>query len=494
MSRSRRLLTLCAVLLATFMAAMEMTVVSTAMPTVIADLGGIQHYSWVFTAYIVASSVTVPILGKLADLYGRRPMMLLGIGLFLAGSVASGLSQSMNQLILARTVQGVGAGGMQPMAMTIVGDLYAPAERARVQGLFGAIWGLAGMVGPLIGGLIVDLWSWHWVFFINVPFGIASAGVLAIALREQVERRRHRLDIAGALLLATGIVAVLLGSGGGTGLVGLAVAPVALVLFVLVERKAAEPVLPLSLLRQRVIAVSSVAGAFLGGAMIGTATFLPLYVQGVLGGSPTDAGLAIAPMAIGWPIASALSGRLLPRVGYRPLVRAGFGLTLCATVALALLLRPQSGLLFPRATSALLGFGLGFANTTLLVAVQASVGWKQRGVATASTLLFRTLGGALAVGVLGAVLASTLHAVPSVPTEAANALLGPSHGSELPPDVLALLGDALATGLGRVFWLITAVAAAALSASLLFPAMSMRGGAGASSADDPNPDADHREA
>lgn len=475
MVRSRKLATLGAVLLATFMAAMEMTVVSTAMPTVIADLGGIQHYSWVFTAYIVASSVTVPILGKLADLYGRRPMMLIGLGVFLAGSMGSGLSQSMTQLILARTVQGVGAGGMQPMAMTIVGDLYGPAERARVQGLFGAIWGVAGLVGPLLGGLIVDLLSWHWVFFINVPFGLASAAVLTVALQEDVKPRQHRLDIAGALLLGTGIVAVLLGSSGGSKVIGFGVAFVAFAVFVQVERRAAEPILPLSLLRRRVIAVSSTAGALLGGAMIGTTTFLPLYVQAVLGGSPTDAGLAIAPMAVGWPIASALGGRLLPRVGYRPLVRIGFGLTVCATVALALLLRHESALLVPRATSVVLGFGLGFANTTLLVAVQASVGWEQRGVATASTLLFRTLGGALAVGAFGSVLASALHGVPSVPAEAANELLGPAHGRGLDPAVAHLLAQALERGLGRVFWLIVAVAVAALGASLLFPKMTIRG-------------------
>jgi MFS family permease len=379
----------------------------------------------------------------------------------------------MTELIVARSVQGAGAGAMQPMAMTILGDLYGPADRARVQGWFGAVWGTAGLVGPLLGGLIVSVLSWHWVFFINVPFGVASIAVLTVALHEQVEPQRHQLDLAGALLLTVAIVALLLGTGAGARAGMLAVAAVALVLFIVVQLRAPEPVLPLALLRQRVIAVSSATGALIGGAMIGTSTFLPLYVQAVQGGSPTDAGLAIAPMAIGWPIASALCGRLLPRVGYRPLVRLGLLSTLLACVALALLVRHDSSRFMPRITSALLGLGLGFANTTLLVAVQGSVGWKQRGVATASTLLFRMLGGAVAVGALGAILAAALRGDAAVPDGAVSALVGPTHGRGLPPELLNRLSASLAAGLTDVFWSIAAVAGAALALGLLFPSMTI---------------------
>jgi EmrB/QacA subfamily drug resistance transporter len=485
--RTRRILTVIALLLVTFMAAMEITVVSTAMPTVIADLGGIEHYAWVFTAYIVASTVTVPMLGKLADLYGRRPVMLLGITLFLLGSMASGFSQSMTQLIIARTVQGVGAGGVQPMAMTILGDLYGPAGRARIQGWFGGVWGIAGLTGPLLGGLIVRLLSWRWVFFINIPFGLASAMVLLVALRERVAPRKHQLDLAGALLLGACIVAVLLGSGGGVQSAAFGVAAVALGCFLIVERRAAEPVLPLALLRRRVIAVSNISGALIGGVLIATTTFLPLYVQGVLRGSPTDAGLAIAPMAIGWPIASAITGRILPRVGYRPLVRLGTGLSLAAAVALAVMMRESAALGTPRATSTLLGLGLGFANTTLLVAVQSSVGWEQRGVATASTLLFRTLGGALAVGALGAVLSARLLADASLPDGALSALLGPGRGRGLDAELLAHLSGVLDAGLSRVFWGVVGIAMAAFAVSLFFPRLSVPEEALASPSSRPTP-------
>ena len=471
--RTRRLLTVVALLLVTFMAAMEITVVSTAMPTVIADLGGIERYAWVFTAYIVASTVTVPILGKLADLYGRKPIMFVGIVLFLGGSVASGLSRSMTELILARTVQGIGAGGVQPMAMTILGDLYGPADRARIQGWFGTVWATAGMTGPLLGGLIVRSLSWHWVFFINVPFGVTSAAVLAVALHEQPHRRKHDLDIAGAALLAVAIVALLLGCGDGGQALELAMALVALVGFVVMERRAAEPVLPLSLLRQRVIAVSSSVGALIGGTMIATTTFLPLYVQAVSGGSPTDAGLSIAPMAIGWPIASWLTGRLLPKVGYRPLVRLGTLLTLTASLLLASLLRPDSSPYLARATSVLLGLGLGFANTTLLVSVQGTVEWEQRGVATACTLLFRTLGGAVAVGTLGATLSSALRTESWLPEGAVSSLLGPTHGRDLAEADLTRLSGVLDASLMAVFLSIAAVSVVAFVVSLLFPKMTV---------------------
>lgn len=465
------MLTVVALLLVTFMAAMEITVVSTAMPTVIADLGGIEHYAWVFTAYIVASTVTVPILGKLADLYGRKPIMLLGIGLFLGGSMASGMSRTMTELILARTVQGIGAGGVQPMAMTILGDLYGPADRARIQGWFGTVWATAGLTGPLLGGLIVRALSWRWVFFVNVPFGLASAAVLIMALHERRRPRTHDLDIPGAALLAVAIVALLLGSGDGGSYAPLLVAVVAFAGFILVERRAAEPVLPLSLLRQRVMAVSSIVGALVGGTMIATTTFLPLYVQAVSRGSPTDAGLAIAPMAIGWPIASALTARLLPRVGYRPLVRLGTLLTLIASVALAVLLEPDSSPYLPRATSVLLGLGLGFSNTTLLVAVQGSVVWQQRGVATASTLLFRTLGGAIAVGTLGAVLSAALRDKPWLPDGAVSSLLGPSHGRDLARGQMTALAGTLDASLVGLFLCVAGVSAAALAVSLWFPRM-----------------------
>jgi EmrB/QacA subfamily drug resistance transporter len=468
--KTNRPLTVASLLLSLSMAAMEMTVVSTAMPTVVGDLGGIHYYSWVFTAYLLTSTVTVPLYGKLADLYGRKPVLLAGIAVFLVGSMASGLAHGIGVLIAFRALQGLGAGAMQPTTLTIVGDIYNLEERARMQGVFGAVWGVAGLVGPLLGGVIVKYLSWRWVFFINVPAGIASAALLMVALHEDVEHKTHSLDLPGAGLLTVGLTALLFGAqGGGASAVGLPLAVVTLLLFVFVERRAPEPVLPLDLFRQRVMAVATAVGALVGAGMISMVTYVPLYVQGVLGGSPTQAGGAITPMVIGWPIASAVSGRLLPRVGFRVLVRVGLVVSAASAVAMAALLRPDASVHVPQIVSALFGIGLGLANTALLIAVQTSVEWRQRGVATASTMFARTIGGTLAVGVLGALLASSLLSDASIPPDAADRLLGPEHGAGLDRSVAAALSVALQSGLATVFWLIAAIAIVAAAISLLFP-------------------------
>ncbi len=472
--KTNRPLTVTALLLSLSMAAMEMTVVSTAMPTVVGDLGGIHLYSWVFTAYLLTSTVTVPLYGKLSDLFGRKPILLMGIGVFLVGSMASGLAHSIGALIAFRALQGLGAGAMQPVTLTIVGDIYTLEERAKMQGVFGAVWGVAGLVGPLLGGFIVRYLSWRWVFFINVPAGIAAAVLLVIALHEKVEHRRHALDWLGAGLLMLGLVALLIGAQGGrTAWLALPAAALLLAAFWLVERRVAEPVLPLDLFGQRVMAVSTAAGALVGAGMIAMVTYVPLYVQGVLGESPTTAGGAITPMVIGWPIASAIAGRLLPRVGYRPLIRGGLALSAVAAAALAVLLKPGANVHLAQAATALFGVGLGFANTSLLIAVQTSVEWRQRGVATASTMFARTIGGTLAVGALGGVLAATLLADSSIPAEAADQLLGPAHGRGLAAGVLRSLTGSLQEGLGVVFWVIAAIAAASAAVSLLFPKLAI---------------------
>ena len=455
------------------MAALEMTVVSTAMPTVVGDLGGIQRYSWVFTAYLLSSTVTVPLYGKLADLYGRKPIMLLGIALFLLGSAASGLSQSMNQLILFRTLQGLGAGSMQPTALTIAGDIFELKERARIQGVFGSVWGIAGLIGPMVGGVIVHYFSWRWVFYINVPFGIASAALLAVGLHERIERKKHSIDVLGAVMLAAAIILLLAAFQGRVqGAICAVLATVLLVLLVRWERRVKEPLLPLDLFRRRVMAVASSAGGLIGAAMLSTVAFVPLFVQGVLGKTPVEAGSAITPMVVGWPIASAISGRLIPRIGFRIPIRVGLAISAMSALALAILLRPGSSLLVPAWGTACFGLGLGFANTALLIAVQTSVTWEQRGVATASTMFFRTVGGALALGGLGAVLAAGFRHDPSIPAWAANQLLGPDHGASLGAAVLARLGGLLEERLQIIFWLIFALSAASFLISWMFPPVS----------------------
>jgi EmrB/QacA subfamily drug resistance transporter len=453
------------------MAAMEMTVVSTAMPTVVAELGGALQYAWVFTAYMLTSTVTVPIYGKLADLHGRKPVMLVAMALFLLGSMASGQARTMGQLIAFRAVQGIGAGGMQPMALTIVGDIFKIEERAKMQGVFGAVWGIAGLAGPLLGGLIVATLSWRWVFYVNVPFGLASVAVLTFALVEDIEKRKHELDIAGALTLTAAVVALLLGTDGELPWLLLPASLALTALFLWIETRAKEPILPLKLFAQRVLGTSSALSALGGAAMLGLVTFVPLYAQGVLGASPTEAGSTIASMAVTWPIASAITGRLIVKVGFRPLVRAGFFVVAAAAAGLTLAMSTGASLMTLRLGSAALGIGMGMSNTPLVIAVQTSVGFSQRGVATSSTMFFRNIGGTVAVGTMGVVLARTLLA--GAARESGGALLvarilGPERRG-IDTSVLAAISADLSLGVLRVMWMVTALAAGAAVVSLLFP-------------------------
>ena len=468
MRETHRPLTVVALLLGLFLAAMEMTVVATAMPTAVGDLGGLHLYAWAFSAYMLATTVSIPVYGKLADLRGRKPVMLVGIALFLAGSMACGRARSMEWLVAFRALQGLGAGAIQPMALTIVGDLFEVRERGRMQGLFGAVWGVAGLVGPLLGGAIVHWLSWRWVFYVNVPLGLGCAIVLQSAYHERVERHEHRLDLAGALLLAGTVLSVLAATRSRT--TGAWTLPLALLLGILllvVERRAAEPILPLDLFAHRVIGVASATGALVGAAMISTVTFVPLYVQSVLGGGPTAAGGAIAPMVIGWPIASAVSGRILHRAGYRPLIRSGLAISFVSALGLALLLRPSAPPWLPRLLTGLYGIGLGMANTPTVIAVQTSVPWNRRGVATASTMFFRTIGGTVAVGVLGGLLAASLEGGPATPAQVEQ-LLGPERRL-LDPALLASVAGALQVSMARLFWAAAAIAGAALATGMAFP-------------------------
>jgi len=470
LKKTHRPLTLLALLLSLFMAAMEMTVVSTAMPTVVGDLGGIELYAWVFTAYLLSSTMMVPIFGKLSDLYGRKPILLLGIVVFLLGSAASGLSQTMLQLVIFRAFQGIGAGAMQPVVLTVIGDMYSLEERAKVQGLTGGVWGFAGLIGPLLGGFIVHWLSWHWIFFVNIPFGLLALVLLWRYLHEDIEKQAHDLDVAGALLLGAAVLTLLLGaSGGPLGIWPLVPAALLLVAFAAVERRATEPILPLDLFSHPVIALSSLAGMLVGGAMLAAVTYVPLLVQAILQGSPTDAGEAITPMVVGWPLASAVAGRLVTRMGFRPLIRVGLALTTVASIGLALVVSPTVGLPAIQILMFVFGAGMGFANTALLLAVQTSVGWRQRGVATASTMFFRTIGGALAVGAFGGVITAALARETDVPPGAAAKLLGPDHGAELGAEVLHTLSNALGDALQINFWAMAGLALASFAAGLFFP-------------------------
>ncbi|HET8846931.1 MAG TPA: MDR family MFS transporter [Ktedonobacteraceae bacterium] len=412
MTRQAKTIVIIALMLGMALAALDTTIVGTAMPSIVGKLGGFSLYSWVFSIYLLTSTTTVPIYGKLADLYGRKPIFLVGTFLFLLGSIASGTAQSMEQLILFRALQGIGAGAVLPLVLTIIGDVFELKERARVQGFFSGVWGVASVVGPAIGGLIVDHFSWRWVFYINVPFGLVSALLLTIFFKEDVERTKPRLDYLGTAALTGAIVALLFAllQGGSSwdwislpSLGLMAVFVLLLAVFIWQERRAPEPILPLTLFQNRIIAVASIGGLVLGVTMFGITTYVPLFVQGVKGGTATNAGITLMPLLLSWPLAAIASGRLVLRFGYRNVAVMG-AISTSIGAAMLLFLNPDSGLPWLIISMILIGVGLGIDSTAFVLSVQNAVPWNMRGVATASTQFVRTIGGTIGVALMGTIL------------------------------------------------------------------------------------------
>lgn len=472
--RDRKLVT-AAVLLGMFLAALEATAVAAALPTAVGEMGGVERYSWVFSVYLLTSTTTVPLFGKLADLYGRRIIYHIAVALFLVGSALSGLAGSFGQLILFRAIQGLGAGGVQPIAITITGDIYSLEERARMQALFSGVWAAASLIGPLLGGWITDALSWRWIFYLNIPFGLASSWILQRYLREEAQRREHKLDILGTVSLTAAVTLLLLGLVEGPDVWGwtdvrtlalFAGAAASFFLFIWQERRAAEPMLPLDLFKNRIIAVSSIGNTLLGTLLFAITAFVPVYAQGVLGGTAVDAGTILMPILIGWPIASTLAGRYMMRIGYRPLALGG-SLLLIAGGALLATMDASTGKPLVLIAMTLTGLGLGFTSMPYLLGVQNAVAWSQRGVATSSVQFFRTIGGSVAVAALGALLNARLHAVD--PGLNPNTALNPALRSQAGPDALAHLSSALLFGLQGVFLVAAFIAVATLVVAWFFP-------------------------
>jgi EmrB/QacA subfamily drug resistance transporter len=486
----RRKLVTASVLLGLFLGALEATAVAAAMPTVVGDLGGVAHYSWVFSAYLVAATATVPLYGKLADRHGRRLLYAVAVGLFCLGSVLSGAAVSMPQLIAFRAVQGLGAGGVFPVTITVIGDVFDLEERGRMQGVFSAVWGVSSLVGPALGGVVTDLLSWRWVFLLNVPFGIASAVILALYLEERPEPREHRLDLVGVAALVAAVTLLLFGVIEGNDLWGwtdprtlalLVAAGAAGALFVRQERRAKEPMLPIGLLRTRLVALAATLSAGVGAIIYSASAFVPMFGQGVLRGTAIDAGLLLAPTSVGWPVASALAGRLLLRIGYRPLLIAGGVVASVGTAGLAFAAAAGGGRLAVMGAMLVVGFGLGLLNTPQLVAVQSAVPWRVRGAATSALQFFRSIAGAVAVAVFGALLnrrmADALAGVPLAPGDA-DALLDPALRASLPEATATALSEALRSGLVPVYAGLVVLAGVLLVAALAFPRGSARSLAG----------------
>src|SRR5262245_4403859 len=417
MESSHKQRALLGVMLSIFLAAMESTVVATAMPTVVATLGGLHIYSWVFSGFLLTSTVTMPLWGRLSDLYGRRPTYLVGLMVFLLGSALSGLAQDMGQLIGFRMLQGVGAGSLMTIGMTIVGELFGLERRARMQGYLSGVWGVASLCGPMIGGLLTDHASWRWVFYINLPFGFLAMGLIATALRETpVTGRRPAIDYAGLVLFTIGITALLFGMLEASRVAALAradvlgplaVAAMTLIAFVSVELRAAEPIVPLRLFGTRMVRAGTATGFLAGMAMFGAISFVPLFLQSVNGWSATSAGVVLVPFTLGWVAFSVTSARLVLRVGYRVVVAAGM---VCLTVAFVLLTRWSSALSLLEATRDMLlaGIGMGLCMVPMLIAVQSAVTRADLGAATSLTQFARTLGGAVGLSLMGVVMARRL--------------------------------------------------------------------------------------
>ena len=445
-------------------AALDSTVVGTAMPTIIGQLGGLSEYGWVFSAYLLASTTTVPLYAKLADVHGRKPIFLFGLALFVGGSALCGLSSSMLELIVFRTIQGLGAGALQPIAFTIAGDIFEPARRARMQGYFSGVWGASAIVGPAIGGIITSTVGWPWVFELNIPVGFVAGAIIWRVFHERFERRPHRLDWPGAILLTAAIVLLLFAVSEGGQLfgwtspvtIGLVLGAGALAAaFVWWANRAPEPLIDLELPRAPLIRAGLLIGTLGGIVMFGLTTYVPPMVQGVHGGTPVDAGIAVAAMSIGWPIGSVIAGRSLARLRARPIVLTG-----CAMLVVGTLLVTQLDtfpwLAYAMIGASVTGLGMGLMSTTLLVIIQGAVAWQRRAVATGLIQFSRTIGGAVGVGLMGGVLTAFVGT-------ASSAILDPIARSSLPAASLVSDRAALAAGLGVIYWVLVAAAIAALA-------------------------------
>ena len=444
---------LLAMMLSTALIAVDATILATAVPSIVADLGGFAEFPWLFSVYLLAQAVSVPVYGKLADLFGRKPVMLFGIGLFLLGSVLCGLAWSMPALIAFRVVQGLGAGAITPVTITIVGDLYTPAERAKAQGYIASVWGISSVVGPTLGGVFSEYASWRWIFLVNVPLCLLAGAMVARNFTERVERGSPRLDHRGVALLTAGLTLVVLAvleggrswawaspAGIGIPVVGALV----LVGFWLVERAAPEPVLPLWIFRRRLLVASGAISAGVGAVLLGLTSYVPTYVQVVLGYGPLVAGLALGALTLGWPIAASQAGRVYLRLGYRACALIGTVVVLAGAVLL-LLFDERTSVWQVAGTCVVIGAGMGLTVSPTLIAAQSSVGWGDRGVVTANNLFLRSVGSAVGVAVFGAL---------------ANAVIG--SGASVDP-------GALTTAVHRIFLVVVGLSAAMLAVAAFLP-------------------------
>ena len=458
--KTNRRLVLLSIMLAMFMSAIEGTIVATAMPSIVAELGGFSYFSWVFSAFLLAQAVTIPIYGKLAE-----------------------MAETMTTLITFRLIQGIGAGAVQPIATTIIGDIFSLTERAKVQGYTASVWGISAVIGPALGAIFVQYLHWSWIFWVNIPLGILSIVGMKLFLHESIEKRNHEIDYVGSALIfvAVSSLMIILIQGGvawpwlSLKIMGLlAVTVIVFILFIRQEQMAKEPIMPLSIWRDKLITLSNLATLTTGIVMIGVTTFVPTFVQGVLGQSPLVAGFALAFMSIGWPIASSLSGSIMLKYGFRITAISG-GLFLIVGSVLLLSLKQSVAWYWVAGGSFLIGVGMGLTRTVFIVAIQNSVDWQLRGVATASNMFMSILGNTIGAGLLAGILnshmlnylsqrAATLNLPVSV--DLVNNILDPEKSALIPAGAATIIKEGLALSIHSVFWGV--LAWALVSTALVF--------------------------
>ncbi|WP_127503295.1 MFS transporter [Actinoplanes solisilvae] len=450
--RSERGPVLAAVMLSTALIAIDSTIIATAVPSIVQDIGGFTEFPWLFSVYLLAQAVSVPIYGKLNDLFGRKPVILWGIGLFLLGSILCGIAWSIVPLIIFRVVQGLGAGAIAPTTITIIGDIYSVRERAKVQGYVASVWGISSVVGPTLGGVFSEYVDWRWIFLVNIPLCLLAGAMIFTKFHERADRGHPVIDYRGAALLTVGLTLVILGvlEGGqawawtsATSLLVLGGGLTLLIVFPFVERRVPAPVLPLWVFQRRLLVSSGALAVGVGAILLGLSSYVPVYMQEVLGYGPLVAGFALAALTLGWPISASQAGKVYLRVGFRMCALIGTSLALGGS-ALLLLLGEGSSVWAVGAYCLVIGLGMGLTAAPTLIAAQSSVGWSERGVVTANNIFLRSLGSALGAAVFGAI---------------ANAIIG---GDQVDPGLLT-------TAVHRIFIGLVLVAVVMVGLAALIP-------------------------
>jgi EmrB/QacA subfamily drug resistance transporter len=470
---SKRLLVLYACFGFILISSIEGTIVATVMPEIVSDLGGFDLFSWVFTGYLLTQAVIIPIYGRLADVYGRRKMLLVATTLFALGSILCGCAWNMLSLVIFRVAQGIGAGGLVPVSQTVVGDLYTPVERARISGYLSSMWAIGSIIGPLLGAFLIAHTVWSWVFWINVPIAAAAALMLVLWLKKEPHHHERRIDYGGAALLTAGTALIMfaLVEAGQLDLTVLgalvAAGLVLLVWFFRLEQRSPDPMLPVALLKNRMLAAASLGGLFSGAILMGATAFVSVFVQGVMGLSALIAGLVLTTPSVTWVIGSMSGGWIMLRHSYRVSIVMG-GLVLLAGGIIMVTLNAESGPLIAGAGVGLVGIGMGLTTNTYTVSTQGSVGWAQRGVATSMMTFMRQVGQAAGAAIFGGTINAEL-AKHGASADIVDRIMNPALRRSIPTEMLGTLSGAIETGLNHVYWITLGLAFAVVTTALLLP-------------------------